>query len=87
MKLRKIHKIVGLVFAPFFALTALTAIPLFWRKENLYSDDTKDLLLGLHNWEIASKYIGTILALALLFMTVTGVTIAIKSARDRNRQQ
>ena len=84
MRLRKIHKIVGLIFAPFFILTSLTGIVLLWRKDDVYSGDTKELLIGLHNWEIGAKYIGVILACGLLFMTITGVIMAISSARKRN---
>ncbi len=72
MNVRKLHRSIGLVFSPFFLLTALTGIALLWRKSDLYGYETKGLLLGLHNWEIAVQYIGVILAGALIFMNVTG---------------
>jgi uncharacterized iron-regulated membrane protein len=77
MKLRKLHRTVGLVFSPFFLLTAVTGMILLWRKADLYSKESKSLMLGLHNWELGAKYIGVVLASALIFMTVTGLVLAI----------
>jgi len=85
MRIRKLHKTVGICFAPFFLITALTGIALLWRKAGVYGSETKGLLLGLHNWEIAAKYVGLILALGLLFMTVTGLIIAIRTARKKKQ--
>jgi uncharacterized iron-regulated membrane protein len=76
--LLSIHKKVGIVFAPFFILTASTAIPLFFRKDDLYSKDVKGILLGIHNWEMLGKYIGLILAFALIFMSLSGLILAFK---------
>ncbi|OIQ19175.1 MAG: hypothetical protein BM556_07775 [Bacteriovorax sp. MedPE-SWde] len=69
----KIHKKLGVIFAPFFILSSLTAIPLFFRKDDLYSKEVKGLLIGLHNWEYGAKYIGIVLALALLAISSTGL--------------
>ena len=51
---------------------------LLWRKAGVYGPDTKSFLIGLHNWEIAAKYIGVILAAGLIFMVVTGSLIFFK---------
>jgi succinate dehydrogenase/fumarate reductase cytochrome b subunit len=83
LKLRQIHRIVGLIFAPFFILTAVTGMVLLWRKGGVYGKETKDLLLGIHNWEIGAEYVGVILALGLFCMAVTGVTILIQTHRRR----
>lgn len=81
MKLRKFHKTVGLIFAPFFLLTSLTGILLLWRKDDVYGKEVKELLIGLHNWEIGMKYIGVILALGLITVTITGLMLAFRSSK------
>nr|VFK46701.1 MAG: hypothetical protein BECKTC1821E_GA0114239_106811 [Candidatus Kentron sp. TC] len=73
MNMRKVHRAVGLVFSPFFLLTAVTGIILLWRKAEVYGSDVKGILIGLHNWEIAAKYIGVILAAGLIYMAITGL--------------
>ena len=78
MKLRKLHRTFGMVFAPFFLLTTVTGMILLWRKAELYSKETKSLMLGLHNWEIGAKYIGVVLASGLLFMVISGFIMAVK---------
>ena len=83
MKLAKLHRILGLVFAPFFLLAAVTGATLLWRKAEVYGAETKDLMLGLHTWEIATKYVGVILAAGLIFMTLTGLTMFFQSTRKR----
>jgi uncharacterized iron-regulated membrane protein len=83
MNVRQLHGIVGLIFAPFFILTAATGIVLLWRKAGIYGKETKDLLLGIHNWEIGAGYIGIILALGLSCMAVTGLIILIQTQRRK----
>lgn len=81
MKTRNIHRLIGLIFAPFFLITAITGIILLWRKAGIYEKSTKGILLGMHNWEIASSYIGVILAIGLLFMTISGLIMIIKTRK------
>ena len=81
MSIRKLHRAVGLACAPFFLITAFTGIALLWRKDEVYGADTKGVLLGLHNWEIAAKYIGVILAAGLICMTVTGLLMLIRQTK------
>ncbi len=83
MGIRKIHRLMGLIFAPFFLITSLTGIILLWRKAGIYEKGTKNFLLGMHNWEIASSYIGVILACSLLFMTISGLIMFFKTRRRR----
>ena len=78
MRIRTVHRIVGVVFAPFFLITALTGIALLWRKAGIYGGESQRLILGLHNWEIAARYVGAILAGGLIFMAVTGLVIAVR---------
>ena len=89
MTLRKIHRILGLCFAPFFLLTAATGALLLWRKDDLYSHETQSTLLKLHNCEglhaIGIHYMGMILAAALILMVLTGWCIALQM-RARKRK-
>lgn len=86
MQLRKLHRIVGAVFAPFFLLTATTGLILLWRNAELYSLEVKGTLLGLHNWEGLAPYIGVILAAGLLFMTTTGLAIMLGIYKRKRKQ-
>lgn len=81
MNLRKWHKKVAMASAPFFILTSLTGIALLFRKDGLYSGEMKSFLIGIHNWELGAKYIGAILALALIFVSISGFMIGLKSRK------
>ena len=72
MIVRKLHRTAGIIFAPFFVLTAVAGSFLFLRRAGLYDSDTQNFLTGLHNWEIVAGYVGIALAAAPAFMTVTG---------------
>lgn len=78
MRLRTFHKKVALFFSPFFLLTSFTGIALLFRKDEMYSKETKDFFIGLHNWEYGMKYIGIILALGLITVTISGLMIYFK---------
>ncbi len=83
MSIRKLHRFVGLAFSAFFLLTACTGLALLWRNAGLYSGDTKELLLGLHNWEAVAHYVGAVLASALICITVTGLILFAQSVRRK----
>jgi len=84
MNLRTLHKLVGLLFSPFFLITAVCGTALLWRKADLYGKATKERLLELHNWEIVAKYVGTALGLALIFMVVSGIKMLLGSGGKRS---
>ena len=73
---RRLHGTLGRIFAPFFILVGITAIPLFWRNDDVYSSSTKRFLVSLHTWEIAAKYVGVIMALSLISLSVSGLIMA-----------
>jgi hypothetical protein len=81
MTLRKFHKTIAIIYSPFLLLTSITGIALLWRKDELYSKETKSLLIGLHNWEYGAKYIGTFLALGLITIVISGLLIAFKKKK------
>jgi uncharacterized iron-regulated membrane protein len=83
--IKALHKTLGLICAPFFILTALTGLVLLWRKSGMYGKETKDLLLGLHNWELAASYVGAILAAALILMVLTGLAMARRGKGDNKK--
>jgi hypothetical protein len=82
MTLRKFHKTVALIFSPFLLLTSITGIILLWRKDDVYSKETKNFLIGLHNWEYGAKYIGSALGLALILIVITGIMIALRGKKS-----
>lgn len=73
--IRVLHRTVGILFVPFFFITALTGIVLLFRKSGWYGQTVKKVMLGLHNWEIARQHIGIILSGALLTMATTGIML------------
>lgn len=90
MRLLEIHRTIGKIFALFFIFASLTAAPLFWRKDGVYSESTKELIVSFHTWEAGAKYSGIILAAALFVMSITGLilsfsrkksTICVKSSK------
>lgn len=81
MNLRTIHRRVALVFSPFFIITSLTGIALLFRKNKIYSKEVKELLIGFHNWELATNYLGAVLGLGLLIVTVTGILLFLKTKK------
>ena len=87
MKLRKFHKILGISISPFLLLLSLTGLALLGRKDNLYGQATKRLLVGLHTWEIVAKYTGSIMAISVLTMVVTGLIMTLQPKLRRMKRQ
>lgn len=81
MNLRQFHRTVAIGFSPFFLLTSLTGIILLFRGDGLYSKEMKDLLIGLHNWEYGAKYIGVVLGIGLIVVTISGMALFLKTRR------
>lgn len=78
MKIRKLHRIIAITFSPFILMVSLSGMFLLFRKTGLYSKDTKSLFISLHTWEIIAPYVGIILALGLIIITITGMIIFFK---------
>ena len=83
MKLRKFHKTLGVYISPFLLLVSGTGLALLGRKDNLYGPQTKKLLVGIHTWEVAAKYTGSILAIGLIAMTTTGLILTLRPKSRR----
>ncbi|MCI5218590.1 MAG: PepSY domain-containing protein [Candidatus Electrothrix sp. LOE2] len=80
MKIRKLHRITAITFAPFFLLLAASGSALLFRKAGVYSKDTKEFLVSIHTWEIIAPYIGMIAGLGLLAVVITGIIIFFKKS-------
>ncbi|XOF32156.1 MAG: hypothetical protein ACL93V_08835 [Candidatus Electrothrix sp. YB6] len=78
MKIRKLHRLTAITFAPFFLLLSCSGCLLLFRKAGVYSKDIKESLVSIHTWEIIMPYIGCIAGLGLLTVTVTGIIIFFK---------
>lgn len=78
MSLRKLHIKVGVIMAPFLILASISGIFLLFRKTELYSKDTKSFLIQIHTWELIAPYIGIVLGLGLLFLSVSGLYMYFK---------
>lgn len=86
MRLKQLHSIVGRTFGIFFIVASLSAVPLFWRHDGLYSEATKEFIVSIHTWEAGAKYIGSIMALALLLMSCTGLILAFGEGRKKSNK-
>ena len=80
MKIRKIHRTCAIIFAPLFLILSISGCILLFRKTELYSKDTKSFLVSLHTWEIMAPYVGMILGLGLMVITITGIIIFFKKS-------
>ena len=91
MTVRKLHRFVGMVFMPFFLITAATGAVLLFRGSSNRVAVNRRWILGVHNWELLDgagvRYVGLVLAAGLLLMSVTGAIISIRmAARKRGRK-
>lgn len=73
--LRKLHRYVGIVLAPFFVITGIGGGLLLWRNRLRAADIDVHGITDLHNYEITGTYFGVIVAAGLVFMAVTGVAL------------
>ena len=78
MKIRKLHRITAITFAPLFILFSASGCALLFRKAGIYSKEIKSFFVSVHTWEIIVPYIGIIGGLGLLTVTVTGIIIFFK---------
>ncbi|MCI5157824.1 MAG: PepSY domain-containing protein [Candidatus Electrothrix sp. AUS1_2] len=78
MKIRKLHRITAITFAPFFLLLAVSGSALLFRKAGVYPKETKEFFVSIHTWEILAPYVGIIAGLGLLTVAVTGIIIFFK---------
>lgn len=75
MKLRKLHRYVAIIMAPFMLLLGATGCLLLFRKTTWYDKEIKDLLVGIHTWEWLAPYIGIVFGLGLIFLSISGIIL------------
>uniref|UniRef100_UPI0040571F3D hypothetical protein n=1 Tax=Candidatus Electronema sp. TaxID=2698783 RepID=UPI0040571F3D len=76
MKIRTFHRTCAIIFSPLFLFSsAISGGILLFRKADMYSKETKELLVKLHTWELVAPYIGMILAFGLFAVTVSGIIL------------
>jgi uncharacterized iron-regulated membrane protein len=75
MKIRKIHRSLAIVYSPLFIILAISGCMLLFRKTGIYGEDTKSFLVSLHTWEIIASYIGLVIGLGLLVISITGIIL------------
>ena len=77
MKLRAIHRVLGLVTAPFMIVTALCGLVLLYRKTGLYerNGEFRETVQNLHNYELLTPYVGTVAAVLMTALAITGVAV------------
>ncbi|MCI5166436.1 MAG: hypothetical protein D3903_10130 [Candidatus Electrothrix sp. GM3_4] len=78
MKIRKLHRIPAITFAPLFILLSASGCALLFRKAGVYSKEIKSIIESVHTWEIIAPYIGIIGGLGLLVVVVSGIIIFFK---------
>ena len=88
MKLRTLHRWLGVVLSPFVLITAVAGGLLLFRKLGWYDIHTRHDLIDLHNYELVAPYVGAVVAAGLAFLAVTGLVlwlqIVIRKARARH---
>ena len=75
MKVRRFHRICAISFSPLFLFSAASGGFLLFRKAGLYDKEIKELAVSLHTWEILAPYVGLLLALGLLAVTISGMIL------------
>lgn len=83
--LRKWHRIVGIVAAPLFLITAVGGTVLLLRKTGWLEREFVHDMEKLHNLEIIGPYVGLITVAAMFFMAITGVILFILIAAAKRR--
>ncbi len=75
MKVRRFHRMCAISFSPLFLFSAASGGLLLFRKAGLYDKEIKELAVSLHTWEILAPYVGLLLALGLLAVTISGMIL------------
>lgn len=76
MNIKTFHRTCAIIFSPLFLFSSLGGAFLLFRKAGLYEKEIKELAVSFHTWEILPvPYIGMILALGLLAVTISGIML------------
>ncbi|NLX57452.1 MAG: PepSY domain-containing protein [Phycisphaerae bacterium] len=86
MRLRIVHRFLGVAAAPLMIVTAACGMVLLFRKTGMYerNGEFREFIQRLHNFEIVAPYVGTLVAVLMMAIAVTGVALWWQShARQR----
>jgi uncharacterized iron-regulated membrane protein len=88
MRLRIVHRVLGLIAAPVMIVTATCGMLLLYRKTGLYELDGEfhQTVEHLHNYEIIAPYVGTPAALLMIAMACTGLALMLQVYVRRHRR-
>ena len=88
MWLRRVHRLIGLVLAPFLLLTAVGgAMVIAWRLKWYRDFDLREWFLEAHNLEAVGPWAGLVLALGLALMACTGVALWLQMTLRKRRSR
>lgn len=87
MKLRLVHRVLGLIAAPLMIVTAICGLLLLYRKTGLYerAGEFRETVEHLHNYEIVAPYVGTLAAVLMIAMACTGLALMMQVYLRRHR--
>ncbi|MDY0061316.1 MAG: hypothetical protein RBU45_16015 [Myxococcota bacterium] len=85
-KLRRLHRIVGLICTPMMLITSICGAILLLRKSGLYErkGDYRNAIQSLHCYELILPYVGIIACGLMSFVAITGVLLALRQRRSRS---
>lgn len=88
MKLRLVHRVLGLIAAPVMIITAVCGILLLYRKTGLYerAGEFRQTVQHLHNYEVVAPYVGTLAALLMIAMACTGLALMLQLFVRRHKR-
>ncbi len=81
------HMRVGIIFAPFLFITALTAFAMLISQNGAAPPEVAEQAVRLHNWMVIGRYFSSLLALALLFMAASGAYLYTRTWIARRRRE
>ncbi|MDY0002787.1 MAG: hypothetical protein RBU30_15930 [Polyangia bacterium] len=82
-KLRRLHRIAGLVCAPMLIITSVCGALLLLRKTGLYERKGafREAIQSLHSYELLLPYVGLIACALMLTVTITGLLLVLRGRR------
>lgn len=81
--LRKVHRVVGLLSAPFIIISSLGGGILLLRKTGLYERKGafREMIQGIHHYEVIMPYMGLAAVGFMLLASITGIVLFLQTSR------
>lgn len=89
MNLRKLHRWVALVAAPFLFIISCTATILMFDTTGVLSVPTEmvKVTYKMHTWKYLGGYIGILVPVLLMILVITGVAIVIQTEMKKKQMK